>query len=173
VERILKQIKEGQYSRVEVLDYDPKHKDAFRKLNSEWIQHYFELEEQDERVLSNPDAEIIAKGGHVFFARIGDDIVGTAALLKVDSETYEIAKMAVAKSARGRQVGRKLADACLKRARELGAAAVVLKTDHKLKAAVSLYRKLGFEVTAPLAEGSSQYRRERTGFAMRLDLREV
>jgi ribosomal protein S18 acetylase RimI-like enzyme len=71
--------------------------------------------------------------------------VGTAALLKLGDETYEIAKMAVTPSSQGKQVGRRLTDALIERARRQGARKVVLHTDDRLRAAVGLYRKLGFK----------------------------
>jgi hypothetical protein len=44
----------------------------------------------------NPEGEIIAKGGFIFYAQYNDQIVvGTVSLLKVSESVYEVSKMAV------------------------------------------------------------------------------
>ena len=169
-ERIIGRIKERQYNAVEILEYDPQYKDYFKKLNLQWLKKYFEVEERDKKILSNPETEIIQKGGFIFFARLDGDIVGTTALLKVDDETYEISKMAVTEPAQGKQAGKKLADAAIGRAKSKGAKRLLLKTDNRLKAAVNLYRKLGFRVTQLEISTSGPYKREKYGIVMNLDL---
>jgi DNA-binding MarR family transcriptional regulator len=168
--RIIKHIKERQYNTVEILDFDPKYKEHFKKLNYEWLEENFEVEELDERMLSNPEKEILQKGGYIFFARVDGQIVGTTALLKIDERTFEIAKMAVTERARGRQVGRKLTEAVIERAKLEGAKTIILKTDNKLRAAINLYRKMGFKATRWESTISDHYYREKFGITMKLDL---
>ena len=168
--RIIRKIKEFQAKAVEIIDFSLAHKDAFRKLNEEWLERYFAIEEDDARLLRRPEEEIIDRGGAVLFARLEGKIVGTAALLKMDNETYEIAKMAVTPVARGKQAGRRLAEALIARAREKGAKRIVLLTDNRLRAAVALYRKLGFKAAPNESVASGKYARQKFGFAMKLDL---
>ncbi len=168
--RIIKRIKERQYEEVEILDFAPEYKAHFKKLNFEWLEKHFKIEDYDQKVLLNPEEEIIKKGGFVFFARLKNDFVGTTALFRVDPLTYEIAKMAVTEKAQGRQVGRKLTEAAIHKARELGAKKIILKTDNRLRAAVNLYRKLGFKVTQAEATTSGNYEREKFGIQMKLNL---
>jgi GNAT superfamily N-acetyltransferase/predicted transcriptional regulator len=169
--RIIRKIKEMQAKAVEITDFSPEHADAFRKLNEEWLERYFALEEDDVRLLRHPEEEIIAPGGAILFARLDGEIVGTTALLKKDDETYEIAKMAVIPAAQGKQVGRRLAEAAVARARERGAKRIILLTDNLLRAAVALYRKLGFKPTKNEQAVSGKYARAKFGFAMKLDLK--
>ena len=124
----------------------------------------------DKKMLFNPEEEIILKGGHVLFARLGKEIVGTTAVLKRDENTYEIAKMAVTGKAQGMQVGRKLTEEAVAMAREKGAKRVVLRTDNRLRAALNLYRTLGFKVTQAKLPANGKYERERFGIQMKLDL---
>lgn len=168
--RIIRKIKEMQAEAVEIIDFSPEHRDDFRKLNEEWLKKYFEVEEADKRLLFQPEKEIIADGGAVLFARLGDEVVGTAALLKLNEETYEIAKMAVTPKAQGKQVGRRLTEALIDRARRKGARKIVLHTDNRLRAAVSLYRKLGFRAAPGEATVSGKFGRSRSGFTMKLEL---
>lgn len=169
--RIIQRIKDRQYRAVEIMNFSPEHKDYFKNLNYGWLEKYFKIEELDKKILLDPENEIIRKGGFVFFASLQDKIVGTAALMKVDEETYEIAKMAVTEKAQGSQVGRKLTEAAIAKAREKGAKKIILKTDNRLRAAVSLYHKFGFVMTSKgKAAATEKYERERFGIHMRLDL---
>jgi DNA-binding MarR family transcriptional regulator/N-acetylglutamate synthase-like GNAT family acetyltransferase len=169
--RIIRKIKDMQAKAVEIVDFAPEYRDAFRKFNEEWLKKYFAVEEDDDRLLRHPEEEIIGPGGAIFFARLEGKIVGTAALLKKDDETYEIAKMAVAPGAQGKQAGRRLAEAAIARAREKNARKIILLTDNRLRAAVALYRKLGFKSVASEPIVSGKYARARFGFAMKLDLK--
>lgn len=168
--RILELIKRQQYDAVEILEYRPEFRHHFKTLNHEWLKKYFSVEELDERILENPKDEILQKGGLIFFARLDSEIVGTAALLKLDDTTFEITKMAVTAKAQGRQVGKKLSHAIIDRAKSIGAATLFLHTDKKLAAAVALYRKLGFTTTKSDSLRAGSLGRARFGFTMKLDL---
>ncbi len=169
-ERIVQRVKQRQYEEVEIVDYAPEHREAFEELNREWLTHYFEVEPEDHRVLADPEREILAKKGAVLFARLGGTTVGTIAVINHGSGVFELAKMAVTESARGRQVGKRLAHAGINRARDAGGRIVALRTDARLQAAVRLYRNLGFELaTDDLLEPNGTERSHR-GFTMKLDL---
>jgi len=144
-ERVRARRKERQLRAVEIVDYQPRYRRDFEKLNLEWIEKYFVVEPLDKVVLDDPDGQIIAKGGSILFARLNGKIVGTVALIKHDNRTFEIAKMAVTEAVCGRQVGRKLALAALDRAEQNGASQVILHTSPKLTAALSLYQSVGFK----------------------------
>lgn len=62
---------------------------------------------------------------------------------------YEVKHLYVDPTARGRGWGRLLLDALEQRAREWGAAELVLDTHHTLEAAGALYARSGFTATAP------------------------
>ncbi|ALI98830.1 GNAT family N-acetyltransferase [Rufibacter tibetensis] len=138
---------------VTIIDYTPAHATLFRELNQAWIERYFEMEELDHKSLGNPDGYIIAKGGHIFMAEYNGEIVGTCALIKVDNQTYELAKMAVTDKAQGLKIGKRLGEAAIQKARELGATTLMLLSNRKLETALHLYQKLGFvEVADELKE---------------------
>lgn len=143
-ERVVERLKKRRYESVEVVDYTPKYKRFFKTLNYEWLQRHFEVEPLDEVILSDPNDKILKKGGHVFFARIDGEIIGTCALLKHDKDTFELTKMAVTQSAQGKQAGRRLGEAAIDWAKSHGAHSVVLQTSSELEAANNLYRSFGF-----------------------------
>ncbi|HKI79516.1 MAG TPA: bifunctional helix-turn-helix transcriptional regulator/GNAT family N-acetyltransferase [Ignavibacteriaceae bacterium] len=156
--RIKLAYKERAIKEVEILSYNKGYKDIFRDLNYEWLNKYFEAEPEDEKILNDPEKEIIKKGGQIFFARINGKIVGTCAAIKKDKTTYELAKMAVTEKAKGRQAGKKLALAIIGFSWSKKAKYITLETSSKLSAAVNLYKSLGF-VTVPGTE-STKYKRK-------------
>ena len=168
-ERVMRRVKKRQQDRVEITDYKPQLKRHFKSLNREWLQEYFAVEDEDEQLLSDPHGKIIKAGGFVLFARLDGKIVGTAALLKHDQHVYELTKMAVAREARGRQVGRKLALTAIERAKNAGARRLVLLTSPRLTAAGNLYHSLGFVEISSAQPWATAYRRE--SIPMSLDLK--
>jgi DNA-binding MarR family transcriptional regulator/N-acetylglutamate synthase-like GNAT family acetyltransferase len=145
LQRVTEKIRQDSADGVTIFIYCDNYKDSFRKLNYEWLEKYFKVEEEDKKLLLNPMEEIIDKGGEVFFARINGDIVGTAALIKYDDKTYELAKMAVTEKAQGRQIGKKLAEAVITQAKANNADVLFLESNTKLTQAMGLYKKLGFK----------------------------
>jgi GNAT superfamily N-acetyltransferase len=130
--------------RVEVVPYEAKHHDAFRRLNETWISRYFRIEDPDKRVLEAPQEQILDKGGHILVAVRDGEPIGVCALLRVDDATFELAKMAVAEHARGLGAGFQLGEAAKVTARAAGASRLILESNTILTPAISLYRKLGF-----------------------------
>ncbi|HEX2449755.1 MAG TPA: GNAT family N-acetyltransferase [Gemmatimonadales bacterium] len=152
-------------SSIRVVPYSPAHRRAFRDLNLEWISTYFEVEEEDRRVLNDPEGEVLAPGGAILFALDGEIPVGTGALIPTGPHEFELAKMAVTERARGRGIGRALCVALVALARERGAHQVELLSQTALGAAINLYRSLGF-VEVPL--GGTPYRRSNIRMVLRL-----
>jgi len=118
---------------------------AFHDINAAWIETMFKLEPTDRDVLENPRARIVDRGGAILFAETPDlGIVGTCALQKTAERQFELTKMGVLESARGRKVGEVLLRAALDRAAEMGAETLYLLTNSACAPAIHLYEKLGF-----------------------------
>lgn len=127
-------------------DFRPGDQPIFRKLNEEWISHYFTLEPADLKALDHPEEYILKPGGCILLAEMGEKVVGTCALIKMaDGSSYELAKMAVSPAAQGQQIGFLLGAAAIQRVRDLGGRRVYLESNSKLAPALALYRKLGFQ----------------------------
>lgn len=139
--------KQREMQKVNIVDYEPAHHEAFRSLNHAWITKYFKLEESDNKSLDHPEETILKPGGHIFMAKYEEDLVGTCALLKMNDEAYdyELVKMAVAESAQGKNIGWLLGKACIDKARAMGARKLYLESNTRLEAAINLYHKLGFQ----------------------------
>jgi len=118
--------------------------EAFRTLNEAWIERYFTLEDEDRAILGDPVGRVVAPGGAVFVARLGDEVVGCIGIMPVGDGVFELVKMAVAPEHQGHGTGRKLIAAALDRARALGAHRVALESNSGLASAVHLYEAFGF-----------------------------
>ncbi len=146
----------------------PAHARAFKELNEEWIRAYFTLEPADSALLDNPEREIVAKGGRVLIARVGDEIVGCGAVVPEGHGVYEISKMAVSPRYRGQGIGRLVLAAAIDAARELGATTLILASNRKLANAVHLYESMGFVHVPPEELPPSPY--DRADVFMKYDL---
>ncbi len=148
--RVKQKYQRRQQAETDIVDYSAEHGEVFRDLNLEWIERYFEVEDSDRESLDDPQHHILDPGGAIVMACHHGNVVGTCALIKMDDERYELAKMAVSEAARGKGIGWLLGRAIIERARDLGATTVYLESNTMLTPAIALYRKLGFKrVTGP------------------------
>ena len=129
---------------IEIVAYKPEHQPWFEKLNRHWIEKFFWMEPIDVEVLQNPDTNIIKKGGEIFMAIYQKEMAGTVALKFVEPGVYEFTKMAVDEKFQGKKIGNMLAQVAIQHARQQKAKKIILYSNTKLNAAISLYRKLGF-----------------------------
>jgi GNAT superfamily N-acetyltransferase len=129
---------------------DERHSSDFVRLNEQWISEHFALEESDRRLAANP-MQIIADGGHILSLVEGGRVVGVCALFRESRYRFELARMAVDRTERGKGYGDVLIRAALQRARESGATSVFLLSNTVLEPAIALYRKHGF---VTVSEGS-------------------
>lgn len=130
---------------VSIIPYEEQYHEIFKTLNLEWLDLYNLKEQPDLDVLNNPKATIIDHGGVIFLAKAGDEIVGTAALMWEHEGVYELAKMSVAESSRGKGISKLLIERCISEAKSQSAKKIILFSNHQLKAALSLYEKYGFQ----------------------------
>jgi N-acetylglutamate synthase-like GNAT family acetyltransferase/DNA-binding MarR family transcriptional regulator len=144
--RVLEHRKKRESKNIVVNDFRPEHKNAFRRLNEEWISTYFKMEEADYKALKNPKDYILDKGGHISVALHESKVVGVCALIKMkDPEyDYELAKMAVSPTMQGKSIGWILGKAVIDKAKSMGARKIYLESNTMLKPAINLYKKLGF-----------------------------
>jgi GNAT superfamily N-acetyltransferase len=136
----------------EVVTYREELRADFERLNREWIETWFTLEEADRETFRDPAAKILAPGGQVFFVVEEGQALGTCAVIPHGPEVHELAKMAVAPAARGRGYGDLLMEAAVAFARGAGARRMVIVSNTRLAPAIRLYRKHGF-VEVPLEPG--------------------
>ena len=156
LERVKEVKKQRERQDIRITRYEPRYQEAFRSLNEEWINRYFQMEPGDYAALDNPQEFILDKGGEVFVALYQNEPVGVCALIKANDERYELSKLAVGPKAQGKGIGLLLGRAVVDRAKELGGRMLYLESNTVLKPAIRLYEKLGFK---KVSGRSSAYRR--------------
>ena len=156
-------------SPLNVRDFCAGDEEAFWSLNEAWISKLFKLEAKDIETLRNPQASILSPGGRIYMACRGVDPVGCCALLKMGNGSFELAKMAVAESERGRGVGRALLEHVVNDARSRGMRRLYLETNHSLHNAIHLYQSVGFRFLKAEQVTPSPYARADVYMEMFLD----
>jgi putative acetyltransferase len=138
--------------------FQPGDEKPFKELNEAWISRDFELEFGDHEVLDDPRGKILANGGEICIAELDGVVVGCCALIAIAPGEYELAKMTVSETARGRGVGRRLLTFAIVLARALCAHRLYLESNTKAASAIHLYEELGFH-HLPAPEHPSKYAR--------------
>jgi putative acetyltransferase len=131
-------------SEVRIRQFQPGDEEAFRRLNEEWIERYFRIEEKDRETLGDPHGEILDPGGAILIAESNGVAVGCCALIPAAPGTFELAKMAVTGQHQGQGLGRELVAAAIRTARSMGGKRLFLETNSKLAPALRLYERAGF-----------------------------
>ena len=144
---------------IHIVDYAPRWRGDFARLNIDWLERWFVVEPVDRVVLSDPETHILADGGCVLFAIDGDDhAVGTVALKHQGDGVYELTKMAVEPAHQGAGIGRLLMQGALGAYRRLGGRELFLESSSKLAPALKLYESVGFR-HRPAPRPGSHYAR--------------
>jgi putative acetyltransferase len=152
---------------IEIVNYNARLKADFGRLNLEWMNlHSFKVSPTDEALFDNPESAILAKNGYIFFALHEGKAVGTCALIRESTKSFELCKMAVTPLFQGKHIGKRLLTMAVETATKAGARQVVLSTSTQLVSAIQLYKTFGFrEIEPDAAVGSS------CDLRLRLDLR--
>jgi GNAT superfamily N-acetyltransferase len=153
---------------VSIREFRPGDEIAFRTLNEEWIERYFQIEPAEAVILANPQATILDPGGKIFFAVVEQRGVGCCALRRMNDDEFEVAKMAVTPAYQGAGIGRKLLHAVIEAGRALGARRLYLETNHRLTPAIRLYESFGFRHLSPDEITPSPYQRADVYMELRL-----
>ena len=133
---------------IKIVEYADEHHSAFHRINLEWLDAYQLTESHDLEVLDNPRGNVIDRGGFIWVALAGTEVIGSSAILKTDGEgEFELAKMTVVPEYRGKGISHLLINACIDKAKQIGARKIILFSNHKLTTALKLYEKVGFRHT--------------------------
>lgn len=140
---------------IDIVLLETQHEKAFYDLNMAWLERYFpdQIDDKDRKILSNPQQEIIQKGGVVWVAvrktKTLDSVVGTIAFVPLENDSLnhnkgEVFKLSVAEHAQGGGVAQALLSTAIAFAHQQGFSLLSLETASCLKLARRLYDKNGF-----------------------------
>ena len=80
---------------MEIIPFEPQYALDFQLLNEAWLKKYFVVEPYDSELLSRCEEVIIKPGGFIFFVKLEDQIIGTAAFIYKSKGIYELGKISV------------------------------------------------------------------------------
>jgi len=144
---------------IRVVDYAPRWRADFARLNLDWLERHFVVEPIDRAVLLDPETHILDPGGHILFAiHANHHAIGTVALKHEGEGVYELTKMAVDPAWQGAGIGRQLMIATLAAFERLDGRELFLESSSKLAPALHLYESVGFEHRSAPRPGSHYQR---------------
>ena len=110
----------------------------------------FDLDFQGfDRELSELPGDYAPPRGALLVARVDGRVGGCVALRHLDGDACEMKRLFVSPAARGRGIGRLLAEGIVGEARRLGYARIRLDTTPGMEPAQALYEQLGFKEIPP------------------------
>ncbi|WP_109123705.1 helix-turn-helix domain-containing GNAT family N-acetyltransferase [Dyella sp. C11] len=139
---------------VEVVGYEPGLKEHFYRLNAQWLERHFRIEDIDRELLGDPERYVLAPGGAIFFARLAGEVIGTCALLQESPGVYELSKMGVDETFRGMGAGRCLLAAAIAEFHRRQGRELFLESNSRLKTALRMYEQAGFVLQPSVRQGS-------------------
>jgi putative acetyltransferase len=123
----------------------PEQQATFAQFNLAWIEQYFVVEAKDQYSLHHPDEAIIALGGQVLFGinEQGESVI-TCALLRESDGLFELSKMGMKPSEKGKGYAEQIVAATIAQATIMGANKLFLESNRILTNALYIYEKCGF-----------------------------
>lgn len=130
---------------MKIVPYEPKYRDEFVRLNTEWLEKLYYIESFDQYAMDHID-ELIQNGSMAYFA-IDDAgrVMATCMTEPIGDDIWEICKLAAVGQYTGTGAGSAVLKACMDYSIGHGAKKLCLITISGLKPAIHLYKKFGFE----------------------------
>lgn len=130
---------------MKVIPYDPRYREKFIEYNTDWIVDNFGfLEKEDKETFENME-EDIKNGAMIYFAVEGENVLAVCMAKHMQEGTWEICKLASNKHRPHKGCGSAVFEAAMQWAIRHGASRLFIVSNRKLKAALHIYEKFGFQ----------------------------
>lgn len=128
---------------MEVVEYEPRYRQDFVRLNTEWLEKLCYIEPYDQYAMDHVD-ELIQQGAMVYVAVEGGEVLAVCMTQPLGDDVWEICKLAARGQYTGTGAGSAVLRACMAYSIARGARKLCLITISSLGPAIHLYRKFGF-----------------------------
>lgn len=78
---------------MQIIEYDPKYKSEFVRLNTEWLTRLYYIESYDQYSMDHVE-ELIEKGSMVYFAVENEKVLATCMIEPLGDDVWEVCKLA-------------------------------------------------------------------------------
>lgn len=129
---------------MKIIEYQENYKKDFIALNTAWIEKYFVMEQEDRDILYHAE-DFLQKGGMIYFAIEGDEVLATCMVYPFDDNVWELCKLATNEKYQGHGAGTAVFKACMDYAIKHGAKKLTLISNHILEPALHIYKKFNFQ----------------------------
>jgi GNAT superfamily N-acetyltransferase len=119
--------------------------------NTDLINEYFDVKAFEEEMTTLP-GKYAKPGGSLLLAFYDNEPAGCVALRQMDNKSCEMKRMFVYERFHGKGVGKALAEAIIKEAKEIGYENMKLDTSFRQGEAQGLYQRMGFKKIKPYYE---------------------
>ena len=89
---------------MEIVEYDPKYREDFVRLNTEWLTKLYYIESYDQYSMDHVE-ELIDKGSMVYFAVDNGKVLATCMTEPLGDDVWEICKLAAEEQYTGTGAG--------------------------------------------------------------------
>ncbi len=130
---------------MEIVAYEPRYKEDFVRLNTQWLTRFYWVESFDQYAMDHVE-ELIEQGAMAFFALDNKkEVIATCMAMPLEENTWEICKLAAKNQYTGTGAGSAVLKSAMNYAEQHGAKKEVLISCRGLKPAIHLYKKFGFK----------------------------
>lgn len=129
---------------MQIVEYKEHYKEDFIKLNKEWVERYFSMEEADLEILEHVE-DLLKSGAMIFFAMENSQILATCMSMPLGEDVWELCKLAATGQYTGTGAGSAVFEAGMNYAIAHGAKKLTLISNRRLKPALHIYQKFGFQ----------------------------
>tara|TARA_R110002050_G_scaffold16019_2_gene49001 strand:- start:97488 stop:97790 length:303 start_codon:yes stop_codon:yes gene_type:complete len=91
-----------------IITFDSIYVNQFKELNVAWLEKYFYIEAKDTALLDDCKNSFTNNNGYIFFAEYASKIAGCFSFIKMETNSYELGKMAVHFKYQGLKIGQEL-----------------------------------------------------------------
>lgn len=141
---------------MEIVEYKKEYREDFIALNKAWIEKMFVMEQEDYDILYRAE-DFVEKGGMIYCAVEKERVLATCMVIPFGNNVWEICKLATNEKDQGHGAGSAVFKACMDYAIDHGAEKLTLISNHRLKPAIHIYEKFGFQ-NVPVVRGN-EYKR--------------